>query len=170
MSGYYNICIWHGIEPQLRGPYSSPEEQLAAAQRTWDDDMASREDDSIVRLMIGADGEPEVAPYARGERDARLDDKAVRATDQAVDRMREPFLPLREILDEVADQITSTAMCCHEALREYWERNDEGFEAMRNGLENALRVLGYPMPDYAERDREWLEMNGPWDESEEDDD
>jgi hypothetical protein len=77
MSRYYNIYIWRGIEPELRGPYGSPEEQLDAAVRTWDDDMASREDDGIIKLMIGPDGKPEVLPYAHVELDAVLDDKTV---------------------------------------------------------------------------------------------
>ena len=74
----------------------------------------------------------------------------------------------RYILDNIAEAITLTAMSCHEALRGYWERNDEGFEAMRDSLERALRLLGHPMPDYAARDREWLEENEPPEELDED--
>ena len=55
---------------------------------------------------------------------------------------------------KVAHEITLTALCCHEALQGYWDRNDEGFKAMKNGLERALTLLGYPMPDYAKRDEE----------------
>jgi hypothetical protein len=73
-------------------------------------------------------------------------------------------VPIRRVLDEVATEIARTAMCCHEALQGYWDRSDEGFEAMRDGLEKALRVLGYPMPNYAERDQEWEEDNQPWED------
>jgi hypothetical protein len=78
------------------------------------------------------------------------------------------FSPTKGVLDEVADEIRRTAICCHEALRDYWERNDEGFEAMRDGLERVLRLLGYPMPDYDRRDREWEEDNRPWKDAEPD--
>lgn len=59
-----------------------------------------------------------------------------------------------QIMNEAAGWIASAAMSCHEAMRGYWDRSDDGFEAMRVGLERALRLLGYPTPDYAERDRE----------------
>ncbi len=72
----------------------------------------------------------------------------------------------KKVLDKVADEITRTALCCHEALQDYWDRSDEGFEAMRHGLERALQLLGYPVPDYAQRDQEWEEENQPWDEPE----
>lgn len=59
-----------------------------------------------------------------------------------------------DVRAKVAHEITLTALCCHEALQGYWDRNDEGFKAMKNGLERALTLLGYPMPDYAKRDEE----------------
>jgi hypothetical protein len=62
MTRYYNIYIWRGVEPQLRGPYGGPEERLAAALRTWDDDTANREDDGIFKLTSDSNGEPEVYP------------------------------------------------------------------------------------------------------------
>ena len=77
MSKYYNIYIWRGVWPELRGPYGSPEEQLAAAVRTWDDEMANRKDDGIFRLMIGPNEELEVALYTHPELDARLDGETV---------------------------------------------------------------------------------------------
>ncbi len=73
-----------------------------------------------------------------------------------------------DVLGNVAEAITLTAISCHEALRGYWERNDEGFEAMRDSLERALGLLGYPMPDYVARDREWQEENDPPEELDED--
>ncbi len=76
---YYNIYIWRGIEPELRGPYGDPEKQSEAALRTWDDGTANREDDGIFKLMIGPDGKPQVLPYAYTELDARLDAEAVAA-------------------------------------------------------------------------------------------
>ena len=170
MSRYYNIYVWRGIEPELRGPYGSPEEQVDAALRIWDEDNASREDDGIFKLTIGADGKPEVLPYAHGELEAHLDAQTVQAVEEAMYRQGELFVPMRALLDEEADEVRLTAMCCHEALRGYWNRSDEGFEAMQNGLEKALRVLGYPMPDYDERDREAEEMDGRWEDSEDDED
>ena len=34
------------------------------------------------------------------------------------------------------------------------------------GSKEALQLLGYPVPDYAQRDQEWEEENQPWDEPE----
>ena len=39
---------------------------------------------------------------------------------------------------------------------------------MRDGLERALGLLGYPIPDYAARDQEWQEENRQLEDSDED--
>jgi hypothetical protein len=55
-------------------------------------------------------------------------------------------------LDRVADHIRTSAISCQEAITGQWEINAEGLEAIRNDLEEALALLGYPPPDYTECD------------------
>ena len=69
---YYNIYVWRSVEPQLHGPYKSPEERLEAAVQIMKTEDARLSDDTIFRLTIGPDGEPDVSPYAYVEIDARL--------------------------------------------------------------------------------------------------
>lgn len=82
MKRYYNIYIWRGVEPQLRGPYKGPEERLEAAVQIMKGEDARFADDSIFKLTIDGDGVPEVYPYAHEELDARLDADAARESSQ----------------------------------------------------------------------------------------
>ena len=61
-----------------------------------------------------------------------------------------------DVTDTVASIVRQTAICCHEALKGYWdyELYPDGFDAMREECERALRLMGKEMPDYAARDAE----------------
>ncbi len=90
----------------------------------------------------------------------------VRKFVEAIDQEQERNLTKEEILEQVVETISSTAICCYEALHDYWDRSDEGFEFMQEDLEKALRLLGQPLPDYAAVDAQWDESNGEGDEEE----
>ncbi|MGA2620946.1 MAG: hypothetical protein ABSF26_25260 [Thermoguttaceae bacterium] len=63
---YYNIYIWGGVEAELRGPYQTEDERVAAALGLWRGD-ASPDDDSIFRLDVDENGEPSVFEYGAFE-------------------------------------------------------------------------------------------------------
>jgi hypothetical protein len=51
-------------------------------------------------------------------------------------------------VSQLAQLIRTVAISCEEALVGTWERNDEGFVAMKEILEDCLQLLGQPLPDY----------------------
>jgi len=83
--------------------------------------------------------------------------ETVRKCMEAIDQEKERNLTKEEILEQVVETISCTAICCHEALHDYWDRSDEGFQYMQEDLERALRLLGQPLPDYAAVDAQWDE-------------
>ena len=46
--------------------------------------------------------------------------------------------------------LTSIAKSCDEAIRDMWDRSDDGFCALRRAAEEGLTILGCPLPDYDE--------------------
>ena len=107
------------------------------------------------------DEEPEPIPtgtrkensYAKTDNDEMRE--TVRKCMESIDQEEGPNLTKEEILEQVVETISCTAICCYEAVHDYWDRSDEGFEFMQEDLERALRLLGQTLPDYAAVDAQW---------------
>ncbi len=60
------------------------------------------------------------------------------------------------VREQVGESLRLTALSMYEALQGYWDYagHPDGFEALKEHSEQALTLLGLPLPDYAARDRE----------------
>jgi hypothetical protein len=68
----------------------------------------------------------------------------------------------------IAELIRCAALSTYEAEMGYWDYcgNPDGFGAVREDLEQALLLMGEPLPDYAARDAEEDEGDDEDDEDE----
>jgi len=66
----YLVIVWGDVEPNIEGPFTTPEERDAFAGKYR---FEEGDEHGIYKLYIRPDGSPHIYPYSGGEMDELVD-------------------------------------------------------------------------------------------------
>lgn len=69
-------------------------------------------------------------------------ERAITLLNLNVQELEKEALKYRQAIKVLTDVCALTSACCDEALSDAWDRGDEGFEAMRDNIADAIKEAG----------------------------